>query len=213
MNMWQPGWQPLRGMTSSAVLSVTIREKTPAVAFIILFDEKLASTALLFDGLEICGQRLHLRRPHECGPPVDGYVEACDVSVLYRLGMLSRQPEARPGPAGATSKAAAKPGGWRAPRSAPSSLEGLKHLYIGNLPDRHSSLQDVTELVTCMTSEFASYKQEIGPPMVSARPVRDGWLVEMQSCQLARDAQNCLRQMVLDGVQLVCYLTFGPRET
>ena len=203
---------------------MTIREKTPAAAFIVLFDEKLTSTALLFDGLEICGQRLHLRRPHECGPPVDGYVEACDVSILYRLGMLSRPEkiETDPtgptgptgptlGPAGATSKAAAKPR-WRAPR-APSALEGLKHLYIGNLPERHSSLQDVTELVTCMTSELASYNEEIGPPMVFARPVRNGWVVEMQSCELARDAQNCLRQMVLDGVQIVCYLTFGRAET
>ena len=203
---------------------MTIREKTPSVAFIVLFDEKLASTALLFDGLEICGQRLHLRRPHECGPPVDGFVEACDVSILYRLGMLSREPaepknergpERGPnsGPAGATSKAAAKPR-WRAPRAprAPSALEGLKHLYIGNLPERHSSLQDVTELVTCMTSELASYKPEIGPPMVFARPVRNAWVVEMQSCELARDAQNCLRQMVLDGVQIVCYLTFGAER-
>ena len=179
-----------------------------------LFDEKLASTALLFDGLEICGQRLQLRRPHEYCDVESA--EAYDISRLYRLGMLSKK-VLPSGPAGATSKAAAKPGrsagvqrGARV--GSVRSLAGLRHVYIGNLPERHRDLQDVTELVTCISSELASYKQECGPPMVSASQVGDGWVVEMQSCELARDAQNSFRQMVLDGVQLSSYLTFGTEN-
>ena len=82
-------------------------------------------------------------------------------------------------------------------------------MYIGNLPERHRSLQDITELVTCMCSELVSYKKDLGSAMIAASPVRDGWVVELQSSELALDLQNCLRKMVLDGVQLSAYLTFG----
>ena len=210
----------LQGLTSSAVLQVKIDGSgMPSVhAFILFFNEKLANTAMLFDGLEICGRRLRLRRPHEYCPPdgcsaVTAASVAFDVSILYRLGMLTEVSEptggvqaARPKsvcPAGATSKSAAKP------PKAFSLQQGLRHVYIGNLPERHRSLQDITELVTCMCSELVSYKKDLGSAMIAASPVRDGWVVELQSSELALDLQNCLRKMVLDGVQLSAYLTFG----
>eukprot|EP00438_Fugacium_kawagutii_P026661 Skav231868 [mRNA] locus=scaffold54:16633:30722:- [translate_table: standard] len=84
----------LPGVTCSAVLTVRIDSSfkvsaTSSIrAFVILFDEKLANTALLFEGLDICGRRLRLRRPRECS---ESSSEAFDVSTLYRLGMLSRK--------------------------------------------------------------------------------------------------------------------------
>ena len=227
------------GLTSCAVLHVNITgfDTSHPYAFVLVLDETVARTALLFDGMEICGCAVQLRRPHEyCSPP-DGDSGATapvlDVSVLHRIGMLSskrethgmpmhdmhdaslpvverthlppRPPPARipagiPGPAGATPKFAPKP-----------MMRGLRHLYLGNLPVGHRSLQDVTELVTCLCTELVSYSKDLGPAMVDAAEVQGGWVVEMQSPELALDAQNCLRQTVLADTHLSVYLTFSTR--
>ena len=90
-------------------------------------------------------------------------------------------------------------------------MRGLRHLYLGNLPVGHRSLQDVTELVTCLCTELVSYSKDLGPAMVDAAEVQGGWVVEMQSPELALDAQNCLRQTVLADTHLSVYLTFSTR--
>ena len=188
------------GITSCAVLKVKIIHpdtSRPPFAFVILFDETLTRTAQLFKGLEILGEEVFLRRPREyCAPP-DGEPSrpTLDVSILYRIGMLKKTEKK------AMERDPVKP-------SVPA-MRGLRHLYIGNLPEGHKSLQDVTELVICLCSEMASYKQDLGPPMLDASEVNGGWLVEMQSPQLAMDAQNLLRQMVLAGQHLSVYLTFA----
>ncbi|CAJ1394150.1 unnamed protein product [Effrenium voratum] len=197
----------LKHGVSHVVVQVNMGKGRGNFAFITFFDPQLASTALLFNGMSLCGRRLVITWPMDYTPPHDGALPGLDVAPLRRLGMLPQAPrDRRPdrpdrGPdlgkaARATSKARPKP-------------KSLRHIFIGNMPEGQDSMQEVSELVTCFCSELPSFRQELGPAMLGAAPRGGGWLVEMQSPELAMEAARCLREVILSGRTLSVYLTFG----
>ncbi|CAE7464042.1 unnamed protein product [Symbiodinium natans] len=219
------------GMAASAVRRVAIRGGG-TYAFVTFFDEQLASTAMLFHGMEFCGQKVRTSRPTDFVPAPDGAVPPMDVGPLRRLGMLPQEdgdgahlsmlppppkvmmppPPAAPAPLtetpppGATTKAA--------PPAPPQSLQSMRHLYLGNLPPSEDTLQDVTEMITCICSGLPAYDPNFGPAMLGAEAANGGgWLVEMQSPELARQAQGHLCGAIFQGQSITAYVTFGQLTT
>lgn len=87
-------------------------------------------------------------------------------------------------------------------------VRGLRHLFV-RLPVTRRSLQELSELVTCLCGELSSFKEELGPAMLGCEEKSEGFLIEMQSSELALEARECLSRVVLDNEKLTVYLTFA----
>lgn len=214
------------GVVSHAVMQVNLVGKRKGeTAFVTLADTRLASTALLFAGLELCGKQLHVTRPWTYVYPSDGCQPPYDVTQLRRLGLLPREAtvqrdnESRPRCTARLSRAAnllprppspvsgGGPGRDGAavslvPRPGPALANN--HIFIGNLAAGEDSLQDVAELIHCTCSELPEYRPQLGPAMVDAYPAdgRSGWIVVLQSAELAQAAQAVLKKAVLRNQDL-----------
>lgn len=218
--------------TTSAVQKVAVRGRGN-YAFVMFLDGQLASTAMLFYGMEFCGRKLRIDRPTDFVPAPDGAALPMDVGPLRRLGLLPQEdtkekdfatasksqnsltsPPPPPPPlaaalpalfgsvSGSTAKAS--------PPMPPSQIQSMKHIFLGNLPESENTLQDVTEMITCICGGLPAYDPNFGPAMLSAKEVHGGgWLIEMQSAALARQAQEHLRGAVFKDKSITVYVTFG----
>eukprot|EP00930_Biecheleria_cincta_P037892 TRINITY_DN26044_c0_g2_i1.p1 TRINITY_DN26044_c0_g2~~TRINITY_DN26044_c0_g2_i1.p1 ORF type:complete len:607 (+),score=94.70 TRINITY_DN26044_c0_g2_i1:61-1881(+) len=222
------------GVVSYAVMQVNIVFKRNVMgktqskgdcAFVTLADRRLASTALLFAGFELCGKQVLVHRPRSYVSPNDGCQPPYDVTQLRRLGLLPREAaaqcdeESKPHRTARLSRGAdllprppSPVSGGISGRSCTAaslvpgpgaSLAG-SHIFIGNLDAGEDSLQDVAELIHCTCSELPEYRPELGPAMVDAYPAdgRSGWIVVLQSVEVAQAAQAVLRKAVLRNQSL-----------
>lgn len=218
------------GMVSHAVMQVNIvvnkRSKGRSdCAFVTLADRRLASTALMFAGFELCGKQVLVHRPRSYLSPSDGCQPPYDVTQLRRLGLLPREAAAQCDQENRLCRTARLSRGVnllpRPPSPVSGGISGRRdtaaslapgpgaslagnHIFIGNLDAGEDSLQDVAELIHCTCSELPEYRPDLGPAMVDAYRAagRNGWIVVLQSVEVAQAAQAVLKKAVLRNQSL-----------
>jgi hypothetical protein len=191
-----PAFEDLYPTSVETVRSAVIVRST--YAFVTFADGRLASTAIMMSGFHLCGRPIRIGRPKYYRADPSNELQPFDVGPLQRMGLLPLVQANRVS--------------HQYSSAFPKASSKQFHLYCGNLLPGQEGLQELVELITCISMELPEYSVDLGPAMYNIVPARarsDGtsaWLVEFQSEALALAAQAALWHAVLGHRNLVVSL-------
>ncbi|CAK0888931.1 unnamed protein product [Prorocentrum cordatum] len=175
-----PAFQEIYPNVDDPITAITLHyNETGAYSFAELWDDTLASTAILFSGFEFCGKMAGIGRPLGYVSAPGGEAKPLDVTPLRQRGLLPMAPSG----------------------SMSCRHEGkLRELHFGNLVRGRKSPEFILNLVNPVAQQLVEWRAEEGPAVTNVNMSADGTyaFVQFQSLKLATKIMK-----ILDGQEVL----------